>query len=112
MEPEPVMPPPMVLLLLPGIALPLLKVPLLVLDPPRVPDWPKPPLAEEEVPGWLDWPLMEPEDELPSDPWREDELAGWPGCCVELLDPMELPLAPEAPGCEPLELEVPGVLLD
>ena len=62
MEPEPVTPPPRVLLLpkvplLPEMPLPEFNVPLLVLDPPRVPepetedDWPRPPLEDEEVPG-------------------------------------------------------------
>lgn len=108
-------PPPRVLL--------LPKVPLLLgLDEPSVPepeteeDWPRPPLEEDDVPGcpgWLDGPLI-PEDELdePSDPER-DELPAWPGCpgCCddELLDPIELP---DAPGCELVELDAPGVPLD
>ena len=53
---------------------------------------------------------MDPEDELlpdvPSDPWREELLPDWPGCCDELLEPIELPVAPDAPEV-PLAPEAP-----
>ena len=102
----------------PGAPLPLLKVPLLVLEPPSVlepeDDCPNPPLDAEDVPLCPSEPLAPLCELEPNEPLREEEepaCPGWPLCPPWLAE--VLPLDPLAPLRAPLAPEDdPGVEVD